>query len=226
MSWLNDIFIPQSAINLQPGEWRLLLLDGAQSHTTDEFMTLCYQNRIYCFYLIAHASHIFQPLDVGVFSSLKRSFRTLVEAESTRAEFSGIPKHTFIQQYALARKQSITPANCIAGFRATGIWPLNPSKGINSRFLLPKTIPTSTPTTQLVPDSKRQWDITITPTNRSETNLAMKALELPGQNDRTRRQIFNKTTIRIERLQFELVRTGTELQRIQNTESIRRRKLP
>jgi hypothetical protein len=51
----------------------------------------------------------------------------------------------------------------------------------------------------------------MTPTNRLETNLAMKALELPSQNDRTRRQIFNKTTIRIERLQFELVRTGTEL---------------
>jgi hypothetical protein len=59
LGWLRDIFIPQLAQNLQPGEWRLLLLDGAQSHTTDEFMALCYQNQIWCFYLIAHASHIF-----------------------------------------------------------------------------------------------------------------------------------------------------------------------
>jgi hypothetical protein len=59
LSWLRDIFIPQSGQNLQPGEWRLLILDGAKSYTTDEFMALCYQNQIFCFYLIAHASHIF-----------------------------------------------------------------------------------------------------------------------------------------------------------------------
>jgi hypothetical protein len=84
-------------------------------------MALCYQNQVYCFYLIAHASHIFQPLDVGVFSSLKRRFRTLVEAEAATPHFRGIPKHTFIQQYRQARDESITQANCQAGFKATGI---------------------------------------------------------------------------------------------------------
>jgi hypothetical protein len=226
LSWLREIFIPQSAKNLQPDEWRLLLLDGAKSHTTDEFMTLCYQNRIHCFYLIAHASHIFQPLDVGVFSSLKRSFRVLVEAEATRADFQGIPKHTFIQQYALARRQSITPANCIAGFKATGVWPFNPSKGLNSRFLLPEPV-TSTPTTQLIPNSGvRQWDITMTPTNRLETNQAMQALLLPSQSDRTKRQIFRRTSTKIESLQFVLTKTTNELQRMKSIDTLRKRKLP
>lgn len=69
--WLEEIFIPQTASKLRQNEYRLLLLDGHRSHCTLEFMWKCFENRIIPYYLVAHASHIMQPLDLTVFSSLK-----------------------------------------------------------------------------------------------------------------------------------------------------------
>ena len=60
---------------LKPGDWRLLILDGHGSHTTPEFMVECFSNKIWLVFLPAHTSHVLQPLDVGVFSALKRYYR-------------------------------------------------------------------------------------------------------------------------------------------------------
>ena len=50
---------------------RFLLLDGHGSHADVEFMWTCYQNKIACLYLLAHTSHILQPLDLAPFSEVK-----------------------------------------------------------------------------------------------------------------------------------------------------------
>ena len=73
LKWLREVFIP----NTKPAglDWRLLILDGHNSHTTPEFMELCLMNRIWVVYLPSHSSQAFQPLDVGVFNYFKRRFR-------------------------------------------------------------------------------------------------------------------------------------------------------
>jgi hypothetical protein len=73
IEWLRRIFIPESAQT--PGANRLLILDGHGSHVTTEFMWTCYQNKIYCIYLLPHSSHVCQPLDLAPFSVTKSSYR-------------------------------------------------------------------------------------------------------------------------------------------------------
>ena len=70
IAWLREVFVPQSGTG--PGkETRLLVMDGHASHESDELQYMCFRNNIHLLYLPAHASHVLQPLDVGVFSSLK-----------------------------------------------------------------------------------------------------------------------------------------------------------
>ena len=77
IEWLEKVFLPQT----QPedsADVQLLIVDGHGSHTSDEFMTMCYLNNIYLLFLPAHTSHALQPLDLGCFSSLKTAYRRLI----------------------------------------------------------------------------------------------------------------------------------------------------
>ena len=74
LKWLCKIFIPYTK-PADPAEWRLLILDGHGSHTTEEFMWTCLLHRIYIVFLPSHASHAFQVLDAGVFAFFKERFR-------------------------------------------------------------------------------------------------------------------------------------------------------
>ncbi len=142
LHWLQEIFIPQTASSVTPGQWRLLLLDGHKSHCTPEFMNLAYLNRVWCFYLLPHASHALQPLDIAVFSSLKRKFRALVAFENQFSDSDPLKKATFLSQYSRARTATISPSNCAAGFLGAGIWPYDPQKVLNSSWVLPDPLPT------------------------------------------------------------------------------------
>ena len=56
------------------GVYRLLILDGHNSHATPEFDQYCTANNIITLCMPAHTSHLLQPLDVSCFSPLKRSY--------------------------------------------------------------------------------------------------------------------------------------------------------
>jgi 4-hydroxybenzoate polyprenyltransferase len=74
LEWLQRVFIPKT-IPQDPTQARLLVLDGYDSYTNTEFMWNCYKNNIHLFFLPPHISHVLQPLDLLVFSPLKRSYR-------------------------------------------------------------------------------------------------------------------------------------------------------
>jgi 4-hydroxybenzoate polyprenyltransferase len=74
VEWLEKLFIPRTQLE-DPNDNRLLVLDGHDSHTSADFMWLCFKHRIYVLYLPAHCSHVLQPLDLGVFFSLKAAYR-------------------------------------------------------------------------------------------------------------------------------------------------------
>jgi hypothetical protein len=61
------------------GRYRLLILDGYGSHISPEFDQYCIEHLIIVLCMPAHSSHLLQPLDVGCFSVLKRSYGRLVE---------------------------------------------------------------------------------------------------------------------------------------------------
>jgi hypothetical protein len=56
------------------GAYRLLILNGHGSHVTPEFNKYYAENKIITHYILAHTSHLLQPLNVSYFSPLKRAY--------------------------------------------------------------------------------------------------------------------------------------------------------
>ena len=57
------------------GTYRLLILDGHESHLSAQFQHYCIERKIITLYMPPHSSHILQPLDVSCFAPLKLSYR-------------------------------------------------------------------------------------------------------------------------------------------------------
>jgi DDE superfamily endonuclease len=57
-------------------EWRMLVMDGYGLHLTIEFVDYCYKPnvKISVFLLLAHSTHLLQPLDIRVFQSFKHYY--------------------------------------------------------------------------------------------------------------------------------------------------------
>ena len=57
------------------GSYRLLIVDGHESHRSLAFQDLCEENKIITLCMPPHTSHILQPLDVGCFAPLKQAYK-------------------------------------------------------------------------------------------------------------------------------------------------------
>jgi hypothetical protein len=89
-------------------------LDYARDHNIH---VLCYP---------AHSTHVYQGLDVVVFSPLKHSWT------EERDNFEGstrqrITKQNFVSIYGRAHRKVLTPELVRMAFEKTGIWPYNPN---------------------------------------------------------------------------------------------------
>jgi len=69
MEWLRH-FDKQTA-SRRKGKYRMLVFDGHGSHLTDEFTYYCWEHNIIPVRLLAHSTHLLQPLDIGVFQPFK-----------------------------------------------------------------------------------------------------------------------------------------------------------
>ena len=137
----------------QPGK-KLLILDGHSSHHTmealDLYVTPCYvitcdvelffsmschaphatrcvQHDIHVLNLPANLTHLLQVPDVSVFGP----FKTMLAQTMAAREHEG---HSVVQPHEIATvtrkawEKAASDVNIIAGFKKTGIWPLDPSK--------------------------------------------------------------------------------------------------
>jgi hypothetical protein len=109
------------------GPWRLLILDGHESHHSVEFLDLCKKNYIIALCMPAHASHILQPLDVGCFSPLKRAYGTEI-SWMIRHRINHIDKLSFLPAFKAAFKKAITKDTICGGFRGAGLVPFDPDE--------------------------------------------------------------------------------------------------
>ena len=107
------------------GPYRMLVLDGHESHDSADFQSYCKSNNIIPLCLPAHSSHLTQPLDVGCFSVLKRSYGLQIE-HFIKAHINHISKVEFFIAFKAAYDQSITVQNGQAGFRGAGLVPYDP----------------------------------------------------------------------------------------------------
>ena len=144
LEWLRRIFIPETKPQ-DPQQRRLLILDGHGSHATEDFMWECFNCHIQLLYLPAHTSHILQPLDLAIFGPLKSAYRKHAGRLYMQTDTSGFGKSGFLLCFAKARNEGITSQNIKAGWRAAGLWPLNPRKPLRNGQLLPQHSPQRLP---------------------------------------------------------------------------------
>ena len=130
LSWLTTMYEPET--RPRNGQWRLLIMDGHGSHTAVDFLWYCKQNKIHLLFLPAHTSHVLQPLDLGVFAPLKSRYRAQIAALASLDDASPVKKQRFVTCYNIARKETFTPRLLRIGWQAAGLYPYNPSKGLNS----------------------------------------------------------------------------------------------
>jgi hypothetical protein len=79
----------------------------------------------------AHSSHLLQPLNVGCFSVLKRSYGRLIENQM-RLGINHITKIDFLSAYPQVRSKAFKPSNIQSGFIATGLVPYNPQRVLSN----------------------------------------------------------------------------------------------
>ena len=96
--------------------------------------------------LSLHSSHLTQPLDVGVFKSLKTLMASAIEP-LVGTELHHIMKAVWLLAYVKARDGAFSIRNIEGGFHGTRIIPLDPFKVINHirlHELMPALMPHDT----------------------------------------------------------------------------------
>lgn len=110
---------------------KALIGDNLASHISQSVIDLCRENNIRFILLPPNSTHICQPLDVAYFRPLKSAWRDVLL--NWKLKHRGVvPKDTFprllkncLDQLDVENK---TSANLIAGFRGSGIHPINRNK--------------------------------------------------------------------------------------------------
>ena len=105
----------------------MLIFDGHGSHTTSDIIRHCILNRIQIALLPPHSSHLTQPLDVRVFSSMKAHMTQEMHC-IIRMGVPRIQKIEWLDAFITAHKLSFTIQNILSGWSGTGLHPFNPQK--------------------------------------------------------------------------------------------------
>ena len=104
----------------------VVIMDNHTSHLSTELIDYAKSENIELLCLLAHSTHLHQPLDVGFYHMLKPNVSNM----ATSFEYIGlntIPRHKFPKLLHLALSK--IAGSCIsAAFLAVGIYPLDTSK--------------------------------------------------------------------------------------------------
>jgi hypothetical protein len=110
---------------MSPIQRHLMILDGHNSHVILDVIVKANEAGLDMVTLPSHTSHEMQPLDVAVFKPFKTAFRAYRDIWNMIHKGQKTMKEDLVQWVSLALKKAMTPSNIRAGFRRTGIWPLN-----------------------------------------------------------------------------------------------------
>ena len=143
LEWIQH-FDKQTTTRRQGG-YRMVVLDGHESHLSAQFEEFCKEKNIVTLCLPAHSSHLTQPLDVGCFSVLKRMYSRELEA-FIKVHINHITKTEFFIAFKAAHLSTMTVENAQAGFRGAGLVPFDPHVVLSKLDVRLRTpTPTGTP---------------------------------------------------------------------------------
>ena len=122
--WIEKLCIPSTS-SCTKGMYRLLMLDGHGGHLTPKFNDICEKTKIIPICMPPHSSHLLQPLDIGCFAVLKRSYSQMVEMKM-RNGINHIDKLDFLEACPSARIEAFKLKTTKNSFRAAGLAPFLP----------------------------------------------------------------------------------------------------
>ena len=104
----------------------LILMDSHYSHVFNYcYMAMMYDRLVKVFAIEPHSSHWGQPLDKNPFLGFKHAFNEAIRKFNHATCGRGITKSEFFSVFNIAWEKAMTPSNIKAGFKRTGIWPIN-----------------------------------------------------------------------------------------------------
>ena len=104
----------------------LVLIDSHYSHIFNYcYMSIMYTRNVKVMALEAHSSHFSQPLDKNPFSCFKHAFNKAMRRFNRQNGGRPIRKDEFFSVFNVAWQKAMTPENIKAGFKRTGLWPVN-----------------------------------------------------------------------------------------------------
>jgi hypothetical protein len=121
--WLQHF--EKHTVDHKTGVWRLLILDGHESHQSVKFTDFCAERNIITLCMPPHSSHLLQPLDIACFAPLKKAYGREI-SDLISAYINHVTKVEFLCSFIKAHNTSFTPENIQAGFRGAGLVPFNP----------------------------------------------------------------------------------------------------
>ena len=117
-------------VRKNPGRY-VLFGGNLASHFNVDVVRVAEENDIYFVILPPNATHILQPLDVAVFSSLKQSWRLILDEWKREVRTEGAFNKQFfpsLLKRLINSQESFMQKNLQSGFRAYGIHPLQCSE--------------------------------------------------------------------------------------------------
>ena len=107
----------------------MLIFDEHLSHISAQTVELSLNENISLIKLPAHCTDLLQPLDVSCFSPLKSYFeKGLTDHVHNTLGTQPLSKALFTNILGRIWHEGLSESNIQAGFRATGIFPVNASK--------------------------------------------------------------------------------------------------
>ncbi|KAJ8932166.1 hypothetical protein NQ314_014878 [Rhamnusium bicolor] len=126
--WFSKVIIPWARSSPEP---KIIIGDNLLSHLNVEVIRACQRYNIKFVFLPPNATYITQPLDVSFFHPLKVTWRKILrEIKLKHPKENCVEKAKFPGMLARLLKdiKSNEKTNLRSGFRATGIYPLNPDE--------------------------------------------------------------------------------------------------
>ncbi|CAG2184852.1 unnamed protein product [Mytilus edulis] len=139
LTWLRETFLPHikaRKVSLPV----VLFVDGHSTHISLEANEFSRRENFVMYCLQQHASHIMQPLDLCLFSSLKYNWRKSVRTYQMENPGETVTKAVFAKVFKSAWDISANVENAVKGFKEAGLFPYKPSAVIENPKLGPSCL--------------------------------------------------------------------------------------
>ncbi|KAF4339211.1 hypothetical protein FBEOM_6870 [Fusarium beomiforme] len=127
--------------------------------------------------------------------ALKRAYRKFLSDLASIADSSHIGKITFLYTYDKARKEAITKLNALAGWKATGLWPVNLAKVLMNPMVTQTPETPAPAVTAISPAKEKNFSLPKTPKSSVQLRRSLQAVPAAVSADSTARLLFRKIRI-------------------------------